>query len=137
MRSNTAPGLAMLAQCVERCPDDLWSIGAGPRPLWRAFWRIAFHTVYFTHLYLGQNEEIYQPWSGRPEGWPDLWQKPFTLEPYELPEDSDPYTKKQILDYIAYTDALVGPTIERLDLDSGRGGASRGTRTSASCPTSC
>ena len=34
-------GLTMLRQCVEQCPDDLWTSGAHPRP----FWRIAFHAA--------------------------------------------------------------------------------------------
>src|SRR5215813_7795177 len=80
-------GLAMLADCVERCPDDQWTSGTHPR----TYWRIALHAAYFTHLDLGQNEEAYQPWPGRPEGCPELWQKPWSVEPYELPEDFAPY----------------------------------------------
>lgn len=47
--------LAMLAECVQKCADDLWTSRGYPR----TFWRIAFHAAYFTHLYLGQNEEAY------------------------------------------------------------------------------
>ncbi len=107
-------GLAMLAACVENCPDDLWTAGTHPR----TFWRIAFHAAYFTHLYLGQNEDAYQPWPGRPEGCPGLWRKPWDVEPYELPEDFAPYTKGQMRDYIAYIAALVAPTVAALDLDA-------------------
>ena len=57
-------GLAMLAECVEKCPEGIWLEGKHPR----TFWRIAFHTAFFTHLYLGQNEEAFQPWPGRREG---------------------------------------------------------------------
>jgi hypothetical protein len=107
-------GFAMLAQCVLKCPDDLWTSGVHPR----TFWRIAFHAGYFTHLYLGQSEDAYQPWPERPEGCLQLWQKPWDLEPYELPEGFEPYTKEQILDYIAYIGSLVDPTVETLDLDA-------------------
>lgn len=113
-------GLAMLAECVEKCPNDLWTAGTHPR----TFWRIAFHAAYFTHLYLGQNEEAYQPWPDRPEGCPELWQKPWSVEPYELPEDFAPYTKKQVLDYIAYIDSLINSTVETLDLDAQETGLS-------------
>ena len=105
--------LAMLAECVQKCPDDLWTSGTYPR----AFWRIAFHAAYYTHLYLGQNEDVYQPWPDRPEGCPELWQKP-SVEPYDLPEDFAPYTQKQLLDYIAYIHSLIAPTVETLDLDA-------------------
>ena len=55
-------GLAMLAECVEKCPEDMWTAGAHPR----TFWRIAFHAAFFTQLYLGQNEAAFQPWPGTP-----------------------------------------------------------------------
>ena len=74
--------------------------------------------AYFTHLYLGRSEDVYQPWPDRPKGCPELWQKPFGLEPYELPEDFSPYTKKQVLDYLAYIDSLVDPTVGTLDLEA-------------------
>lgn len=106
--------LAMLAECTQKCPDDLWTTGTYPR----TFWRIAFHAAYFTHLSLGQNEDAYQPWPNRPEGWPELWQKPFDVEPYELPEDFAPYTKAQVLNYVAYIESLVNPTLESLNLDA-------------------
>ncbi len=110
--------LTMLAECVEKCPDDLWTSHTDMRPFWRAFWRIAFHAAYFTHLYLGQSEDVYQLWPDRPEGCPELWQKPFRLEPYELPEDFPPYTKEQVLDYLAYIDSLIDPTVDALDLEA-------------------
>jgi hypothetical protein len=52
-------GLAMLAECVEKCPDDLWTSGTHPR----TFWRIAFHAAFFTHNYLVQDEaaSFYSP----------------------------------------------------------------------------
>lgn len=106
-------GIAMLAECVQKCPDDLWTAGTHPR----AFWRIALHAAYYTHLYLGQNEDAFQPWPDRPEGYPELWHKP-SVEPYELPADFAPYTQQQILDYTAYIDSLIDPTVETLDLDA-------------------
>lgn len=106
--------LAMLAECVEKCPDDLWTAGSHPR----TFWRVAFHAAYFTHLYLGQSEDVYQPWPGRPEGCPELWQKPWSVEPYELPEDFAPYTQIQVRDYLSFIASLLDPTVDTLDLEA-------------------
>ena len=102
----------MLADCVDKCPDDLWTSGKHPRP----FWRIAFHAAYYTHLYLGQNEAAYEPWPDRADGCPELWQSPRDVEPYELPEDFAPYTKTQVLNYLAFVDGLIDPTVSSLDL---------------------
>lgn len=108
-------GLAMLADCVEKCPDDLWKSGEHPRYVWR----IAFHTAFFTHLYMVQNEDAYVPWPDRPEArHEDMWQNPALVEPYELSESAKAYSQRETLDYIAYIDSIVDSTIDGLDLDS-------------------
>ena len=110
----------MLADCIDKCPDALWTSGTHPRP----FWRIAFHTVYYTHLYLGQNETAYQKWPDRPAECPELWQSPWETEPYELPEHFAPYTKKQLQNCLAFVDALIDPTVAALNLDADDSGFS-------------
>jgi hypothetical protein len=108
-------GLAMLAECVEKCPEGLWLAGEHPR----TFWRIAFQAAFFTHLYLGQNEAAFQPWPGRREGiHHGLWRPPFEVEPYELPEGAEIYRRTEILDYLRFVDELVDPTVDQLNLDS-------------------
>jgi hypothetical protein len=113
-------GLAMLGQCIERCPEDLWTAGTHPR----TFWRIAFHAVYFTHLYLGQSEDTFQPWPVRREGFPSMWQRPWELEPYELPDEAEVYERKEILEYVAFVHGLVDSTVDALDLDTDESGFS-------------
>lgn len=108
-------GLAMLGECVEKCPEDLWIEGEHPR----TFWRIAFHTAFFTHLYLGQNEKAFQPWPERRAGIHHvLWNRPGEVEPYELPEGAEIYSRREIHDYIRYIDALIDPVVDQLDLDT-------------------
>src|SRR5579862_2240860 len=116
-------GLAMLAECVEKCPDDLWVSPSprsdeGDRVIFRSFWRIAFHAAYFTHLYVGQNEAAFQ----RPDGFradcEGMWSSPWDIEPYELPEEVDPYSRQQMLDYIRFVDSLIDSTVDGLDLET-------------------
>jgi hypothetical protein len=114
-------GLAMLAECVEKCPEGMWLEGEHPR----TFWRIAFHAAFFTHLYLGQNEKAFQAWSGRREGiHPGLWDRPAEVEPYELPEGAEVYRKHEILGYIQFIDVLIDPTVDQLNLASDETGFS-------------
>lgn len=103
-------GLVMLAQCVERCPDDLWAAGRHPR----TFWRIAYHAAFYTHLYLGQDEAAFVPWPGLRPGADALWGS--DVEPFRLPEEIPPYAPAEVLDYIAFVDALIEPTVAALDL---------------------
>jgi hypothetical protein len=113
-------GLAMLRQCVEQCPGDLWTSGTHPRRVWR----IAFHAAFFTQLYLGQNEAAYQPWPDRREDSHGRWGDPANLEPYELPAEFEAYQRKEMLEYIAFIDALINPTLDALDLDAAETGFS-------------
>jgi hypothetical protein len=114
-------GLAMLAECVEKCPEDMWLEGEHPR----TFWRIAFHAAFFAHLYLGQNEAAFQPWPGRRAGIHHvLWDRPADVEPYELPEGAESYGRNEILAYIRFVDALIDATVDPLDLDADETGFS-------------
>jgi hypothetical protein len=128
LKEQYRAGLAMLAECVQKCPDDLWTTPSTPnddgdRIIYRSFWRIAFHTAYFTHLYLGQNDDAFEPWPGRKQGYYDeMWQKPWDIEPYEFPEDAQVTSKQEILDYISFVDSLIDPTVSQLDLDSPESG---------------
>ena len=103
--------LAMLADCVRLCPDDLWIAG---EPAWRAYWRIVFHAAFFTHLYLGQTESAFQLWPDCPANYRALWDG----AAYEHRTIDDPITQASTLDYIAFIDTLVAPTVDALDLDS-------------------
>lgn len=111
-------GLAMLAECVEKCPDDLWLAGQPPR----MFWRIAFYAAFFTHLYMGQGREAFQSWPGRRAGiHPRLWDEPHEGEP---PGEAGIYQRNEILAYLRFVDGLVDPTVNQLDLDADETGFS-------------
>lgn len=45
--------LCMLNCCVDRCPEPAWNGSVGNL----AFCQVAFHTLFFTDLYLGTDEE--------------------------------------------------------------------------------
>jgi len=116
-------GLAMLAECVEKCPEEMWLEDKHPR----TFFRIAFHAAFFTHVGMGQNEAAFQltPWPRRRMGiHPGLWEDPAYLEPYELPEGAESYERSEMLDYIRFVDTLVDPNVDQLDLASDESGFS-------------
>jgi hypothetical protein len=121
LKEQYQAGLAMLAECVEKCPDEMWTRGKHPR----TFWRIAFHAAFFTQLYMGSNEHAFLPWPGRKAGIDHgLWERPHDMEPYELPEDAEIYSKGEMLDYIHFIDSLVNATVDGLDLDASETGFS-------------
>jgi hypothetical protein len=51
--------LAMLSQAIGGCPEPLW-LAANYR---NRFWHIAYHAIFFTHLYLHSSETEFRPWA--------------------------------------------------------------------------
>ena len=67
LKSQYHASLAMLREAVERCPADEWSNASHKNK----FWQLAYHTLFFTHLYLQRDEAAFQPWAqhrGRDDG---------------------------------------------------------------------
>jgi hypothetical protein len=105
----------MLKESVERCPEALWH---DPAPT-NAYWQVAYHALFFTHLYLMPDEEAFHPWQGHqsdvqhPDGIAGPADPQSTLA--LLPE---PYTRAQVLSYWQVCDAMVDDAVDGLDLSS-------------------
>jgi uncharacterized damage-inducible protein DinB len=78
--------LEMLEQTILACPEPLWhSPDDGNK-----FWQVAYHALFYTHLYLQDSEETFQPWPGH-------------REEYRLAREVvEPPTKDVVLDYLAF-----------------------------------
>ncbi|MBS1713078.1 MAG: hypothetical protein JST30_01940 [Armatimonadetes bacterium] len=96
--------LQMLGQTIEECPDDVWLSGVNPR----LYWRIVYHTLYYTDLYLHACPDEFSPWPDHDPQVPPLWNPP---------QDLPPYSKDQLASYCADVRKRVQPRIEALDLD--------------------
>ena len=100
--------LAMLRQSIELCPDDLWLAGVHPR----SYWRIAYHALFYAHLYLVQDEAAFQQWEKHREGCDWLWEDDNEKAPV-----FEPYSKPEILEYLDKVDGMVDEVIDALDLE--------------------
>ena len=117
--------LAMLRQAIERCPDALWTSDAYPNRTWR----MAYHTLYYTHLYLGQRLQDFRPWEHHQTGIQHMDDDAGGGEfdavvelPHRPPRTGAPYTKAEVLAYWSVVDATVDRAVDALDLmtaDSG------------------
>ncbi len=105
----------MIRQAVERCPDDLWAANDHPRD----FWRIAYHALYYTHLYLFQKNAAFEPWGLHRDDNAKLWARPW--KPGKGPV---PYTKAEILDYLTSCDNFVDEAVDALNLEAESSGFS-------------
>lgn len=57
--------LLMLIDCIRQCPQELWNDTAYDN----CFWRIAYHTLYFTDLYLSDHPDAHIPWEKHISGY--------------------------------------------------------------------
>lgn len=104
--------LDMLKGAIEECPDSIWVSGIPPR----SFWRLAYHTLFFTHLYLQVHDSDFVAW--------DLHRDEVESDPERERLDAKPYTKVEMLAYWDQVDAMVDPQIDRIDLSSPESGFS-------------
>ncbi|MQA89422.1 MAG: DUF664 domain-containing protein [Gemmatimonas sp.] len=113
LKSQYHAGLAMLRQTIDQCPEELWS---DDEPV-NAFWQVAYHALYFTHLYLQPDEAFFRPWPGHQ---PDVQHEDGiagTPDPAsDLPLIPRPYTKEQTLAYWQFCDDMVDDAVAALDL---------------------
>jgi len=114
LRSQYEAQLAMLEECIRLCPADAWRAGEHPR----AFWRIAYHALHFTHLYLMPTADDFRPWSKAVWHGPILWHDDERGDP-PRGEALDP---ADLLEYAAWVRSNLREWIDALDLDSEESG---------------
>ena len=104
--------LAMLRTAIRRCPRDLWTSGDGHA---NPFWRIAYHTLFYTHLYLQANNRIFRPWERHQRGIQHMtrWRKTWRV-----------YTKAEVLAYWGVCESMVDDAVDALDLTARQSGFS-------------
>jgi len=114
LRGQYLAGLAMLRDCIEKCPNDLWIAGKHPR----AFWRIAYHAVFYSHLYLMTGVEAFQPWDKHCPHGRILWDDDEEGDP---PTEC-PFTQSDLVEYVQLVVQNLDLWLDAIDLDSTESG---------------
>jgi len=96
IQSQFGAVLGMLEGAVTACPAPLWDDPTDKTK----FWHIAYHALFYTHLYLQKGEEEFQPWVKHREGYEHMGPPPWA--PEMQPRIGEPYQKADILAYIDY-----------------------------------
>jgi len=121
LKSQYHAALAMLREAIERCPDQEW-LRTEPT---NAFWQVAYHALFFAHLYVLPNEAAFRPWERHqsdvqyPDGIPGPPDPNSTLP--LLPR---PYSKAEALAYWSVCDDMIDSAVDALDLRSPESGFS-------------
>jgi hypothetical protein len=114
LKSQYHAALAMLRQTVEQYPEDRW---LGDEEHVNAPWQLAYHALFFTHLYLQPEAAAFRPWDGHRSGVQHEDGIPGKADPgSDLPLIAEPYTQRQVLAYLSFCDDAVDGAVDRLDL---------------------
>jgi len=107
--------LEMLKQAVVKCPDALWNASEDRNK----FWHVAYHAIFYTHLYLQDTEQDFKPWEKHRPEYQFMGQVPWP--PHAPPKIGEPYTREEVLDYLAFAQEQVRQRVPALDLEAGSG----------------
>ncbi|MFN8473928.1 MAG: DinB family protein [Anaerolineae bacterium] len=113
--SQYLAALEMLKQAVVGCPDALWDDPADTTKVWH----IAYHALFYTHLYLQDTESDFTPWVKHRNEYQFIGQVPWP--PHQPPQIGAPYGKDDVLEYLAFCQQQVGDRVPRLNLEADSG----------------
>ena len=115
IRSQYMAALEMLAQAITQCPQNLWA-DPGDK---NQFWNVAYHALFYTHLYLQASEDEFQPWEKHVEGLhhfdPQLEFSPDGEETRLL------LSKEELLKYLDFCRQVVRDRVPDTDLEGESG----------------
>ena len=94
--SQYLAALEMLKGAVVKCPDNMWDdVDRKNR-----FWHVAYHTLFYTDLYLSRDEASFQAHRCHREHYQFFGQLPWP--PHEAIVADQPIPRDDILDYIEH-----------------------------------
>lgn len=110
LKSQYRAALAMLRRTVDLCTDDLWL----SENYKNRFWHIAYHALFYTHLYAMPDEKSFQPWAHHREYYEFMGNLPWP--PHDKPDIGEPYTRDDVLAYLDFCAERIAGWVDALDL---------------------
>jgi hypothetical protein len=107
--------IAMLREAVTKCPESLWLAPDYPNK----FWHIAYHALFYTHLYLHDSEKEFRAWQKHRQNYQFLGALPWP--PHDRPKIETPYSKEGILEYLQVCRDEIDARVPSLDVNSPSG----------------
>ncbi|MES2108376.1 MAG: hypothetical protein V4577_06510 [Bacteroidota bacterium] len=104
--SQYRAGLKMLAETIEKCPDDLWegnNYGA-------AYWRIVYHALFYTAFYLSESVDTFIPWEKHLPDYNQLGTVNHENKPVVI---ATTYTKAGLLSYAQFISENLEEAVNR------------------------
>jgi hypothetical protein len=117
LKSQYHAALEALRLAIEQCPSNLWN---DPADSFATYWRVAYHTLFFTDYYLRKGHLDLPAWSRHCHEAHVLG--PIHWDGGRLPDLCEPYTPEDILDYWKTCDDMVNAAVDAMDLESAESG---------------
>lgn len=115
IQSQYHASLDMLAQTVEKCPPSLWDREEDKNN----FWHLAYHALFYTHLYLSPTEEDFVPWEKHCPEYNFMGALPWP--PHDEPKIGEPYERTDIQEYLDYLRGKIDKMVNAVDLHAESG----------------
>lgn len=115
IQSQYHASIEMLAQVIEKCPPELWNREEDKNK----FWHLAYHALFYTHLYLSISEEEFTPWELHRPDYHSMGRQPDP--PYAEPQIGEPYTREVILQYLELLRSSIDEMVNAVDLHAESG----------------
>ena len=115
IKSQYRASLAMLKEAVAKCTDALWDDPSYSN----RFWHIAYHVLFYTHLYLQVDGATFTPWSKHRNEYEQLGPTPWP--PHKEPDIGAPYSKEEVLEFLDVCEDEVDAQVSALDLAAASG----------------
>jgi hypothetical protein len=115
LKSQYHAALEMLDQAVTVCPEPLWLDDSYSNP----FWHVAYHALFYTHLYLHSSGQDFKPWEEHHEE--SEFMGPLPWPPHRQPKPCEPYGPAQVLAFLAVCHQLVDQQVSILDPEADSG----------------
>ena len=109
LKSQYHAALGTLREAIEKCPDSMWNDPADRSP---AFWRVAYHTLFYAHFYSQQSQEAFTPWARHREEANFLGGNPYDNDP--PPKPCEPFTRDDLLEYWRVCDGAIDDAVDKL-----------------------
>jgi hypothetical protein len=104
----------MLNQAITQCPEDLWA----DTKFNNQFWQIAYHALFYAHLYLQPTEEDFIPWQKHNENYHSFE----ALSSASTDESTVlVYKKDEVLEYLEVCRQEVDTQVAGLNLEAESG----------------
>jgi hypothetical protein len=115
IQSQYLAALKMMEHALAKCPDSIWIAPEDQNK----FWHVAYHALFYLHLYLQDTQKDFQPWENHRDEYQFLGQTPWP--PHEPPHIGEPYTRTDLLDYLAFVRQHVVERVPALNLEAASG----------------